>query len=117
MGEQCLGVVQGWLWGKEWQGVWESVVSGESQLLYPPHSFRHTRSWSPGASATFLTYSKFSAQGREHVSCLSLSGQDKGGGGEGVFPGPQQSGPGQPLLVAITAGLQPDPESVFIPTP
>lgn len=27
---------------QEWQSVWEAVVSGESQFLYPSHSCRHT---------------------------------------------------------------------------
>lgn len=59
VGRICLGVLLGCLWGKEW----EAVMSRESQLLYlpPPHSCRHTLSWSPQASATSLTYPRFSA--------------------------------------------------------
>lgn len=30
--------------GKEWQDVWEAVVSGQSQLQYPSHFCGHTLS-------------------------------------------------------------------------
>lgn len=79
VGRIYLGVLLGCLWGKEG----EAVMSRESQLLYPPHSCRHTLSWSPQASATSLTCPKFNAQRRE-----------KGSGRDGfcLSPSPYQAG-------------------------
>lgn len=76
----------------------------EKASSYTPHIPSDTPVPDPlGQVPPFSPYSKFSAQGREHVSCLSLSGQDKVG--KGVFPGPQQSGSGQPPLADVATGL------------
>lgn len=58
-GEQCLGVVLGVALGEGVAGcVGVSGVCGKlAPVPHPPHSFRHTLSWSPRASTTSLTYS------------------------------------------------------------
>ena len=108
--------------GQEWQGVWEAVVSGESQFLYPSHSCRHTPAWSLQDSTTSLTCPTFSGRRRDRgsgelspASPSPCHGRTKWG--TGSSPAPNSQAQGSHHWADVTAGLQPDPESVFIPTP
>lgn len=51
------------------------------------------------------------------VSCFSFSCHSKTKWATGSSPAPSGQGQGSHLWADVTAGLQPDPESVFIPAP
>lgn len=94
MGEQCLGVVQGVAVG---EGVAGCVgVSGVWRKPAPvPPTFLQTHPFLVPSGKCHLSHdSKFSAQGREHASCLSLSGQKWG---KGSFLAPNRQGQGSHL--------------------
>lgn len=98
-------------------------VSGVCRKLAPvpppPHIPSDTPFPGPLGRAPPLspTLSSVPREGRL-VSCLSPSPcQFRTNWGSGSSPAPNSQGQGSHLWADVTAGLQPDPESVFIPAP
>lgn len=124
MGGPYPGAVLGWPSGSSGRLVGSRGFRGEQPPVPPPTVRRHTlpvplRQMPPLS----FTCPKFNAQGRERgsgrvVSCLSASPcQAKTKWGRGSSPAPNSQGQGSHLGADVTAGLQPDLESVFIPAP
>lgn len=124
VGGPCPGAVLGWLSGRSGRLVGIRRFRGQQPPVHPPRSRRHTL---PGPLRQMpplsFTCPKFNAQGRERgsgrvVSCLSPSPcQAKTKWGRGSSPASNSQGQGSHLGADVTAGLQPDLESVFIPAP